>query len=77
VKGVAVEEVRPGSAADDAGIQQGDIILEVNRHEIESADQLKSELAKTAKDQDILLLVWSNGNATFRVIHSVADQSGM
>ena len=77
VKGVAVEQVNPGSPAEDAGIAQGDVILEVNRHEVASSDQLKSELQKSGKDQDVLLLVWSNGNATFRVVHPSQDENGM
>src|ERR1017187_6516825 len=39
VHGVIVENVRPGSSADEAGIQPGDIIVEVNRKPAESASQ--------------------------------------
>ena len=70
VKGVAVEEVRPGSAADDAGIQQGDIILEVNRHKVQSASDVQQALANVKKGDDALLLVFSGGGNSFRVLHS-------
>jgi serine protease Do len=51
-------------------LQQGDIILEVNRHKIQSASDVKEALANVPKGQDALLLVWSNGGNSFRVLHS-------
>jgi serine protease Do len=68
--GAVIEQVQPGSSADNAGLQQGDIILEVNRHKVQSASDVQQALAKVPKGQDALLLVYSNGGNTFRVLHS-------
>jgi serine protease Do len=68
--GAVIEQVQPGSSADNAGLQQGDIILEVNRHQVQSASDVQQALSSVAKGQDALLLVWSNGGNTFRVLHS-------
>ena len=70
IHGVVIEQVQPGSPADNAGLQQGDIILEVNRHKVQNANDVKQELSSIPKGQDALLLVWSNGGNTFRVLHS-------
>ena len=70
IHGAVIEQVQPGSPADNAGLQQGDIILEVNRHKVQSASDVKDALSKIAKGEDALLLVWSNGGNTFRVLHS-------
>ncbi|HKU26370.1 MAG TPA: Do family serine endopeptidase [Candidatus Sulfotelmatobacter sp.] len=69
VHGVVIEQVRPGSSADNAGLQQGDVILEVNRHKVQTPAEVQQELSKVAQGQDALLLVWSNGGNTFRVLH--------
>ena len=68
VRGAAIEQVRPGSPAEDAGLQPGDVIMEVNRHPATSADQIASELHSVPKDKKVLLLVWSNGGASYRVV---------
>ncbi|MGA7908492.1 MAG: Do family serine endopeptidase, partial [Candidatus Sulfotelmatobacter sp.] len=68
--GVVVENVQPGSSADNAGLQQDDVILEVNRHKVQSVAEAKDALSNIPKGQDALLLVWSNGGNTFRVMHS-------
>ncbi len=78
VKGVAVENVRPASPAEDAGLQQGDVIVQVNRQPVDSAQSFVSQVHAAPAGKDLLLLVWSNGNATYRVIHpDEANQSGM
>ena len=73
VHGAAIETVRPGSAAEDAGLAPGDVIMEVNRHTVDSAAGCVSAIHAVPNGKDILLLVWSNGGASFRVIHP--DQS--
>jgi serine protease Do len=78
VKGAAIADVRPGSPADDAGLAPGDVVLEVNRKPVGSAEQFVSAVHATPAGKDLLLLVWSKGNASYRVLHSSsASQSGM
>ena len=74
VQGVAVRGVRAASPAEDAGMAPGDIILEVNRHAIPSAEDFVSAVRANPSGKDLLLLVWSKGNASYRVLH--AEQHG-
>lgn len=69
LRGVVIEQVRPGSSADNAGLQPGDVILEVNRQKVQTPNDVQQELSKVAQGQDALLLVWSNGANAFRVLH--------
>ena len=75
VNGAAVQSVRPASPAEDAGLAPGDIILEINRHAVASADKFASEVHAAPVGKDILLLVWSRGGATYRVVHPEAGNS--
>lgn len=68
--GALIEQVQPGSSADNAGLQRGDVILEVNRHKVQSVADVQQALNSVAKGQDALILVWSNGGNSFRVLHS-------
>jgi len=70
VHGAVVEEVQPGSPADNAGLQRGDVIVEVNRHSQQSAADVAKALSDVPKGQDALVLVWSSGGNTFRVLHA-------
>jgi serine protease Do len=69
VHGAVVERVVPGSSADNAGIQRGDVITEVNRQPVHSAADVQKALSSIPKGQDALVLIWSNGGSTFRVLH--------
>ncbi len=70
LQGAVVERVQPGSAADDAGLQRGDVIVQVNRHDVQSAAAVQQALSSVGKGQDALVLVWSNGGNSFRVLHA-------
>jgi serine protease Do len=78
VKGAAIESVRPGSPADDAGLAPGDIILEVDRQPVTSADNFVNQVHAVPAGKDLLLLVWAQGNASYRIVHPATnDQNGM
>ena len=77
VHGALIEQVQPGSPADNAGLQRGDVIMEVDRKPVQNAADVKNALSSVPKGQDALLLVWSNGGSTFRVMHAAeASQDG-
>jgi serine protease Do len=77
--GALVQQVQPGSPADNAGLQQGDVIVEVDRKPVQSAADVQKALSSVPKGQDALVLVWSNGGSSFRVLHAAQDNgnSGM
>lgn len=62
--GVVVTEVQPGSPAQDAGIQRGDVIVEVNRKEIQNRSELEARLAEA--DKTVLMLI-RRGDSTLYV----------
>ncbi len=73
VHGVLVQNVRPASPAEDAGIEPGDVIVEVNRKPAQSASEFANQVRQAPAGKDLLLLVWSKGGASYRVVHP--DQS--
>src|SRR6202050_1124665 len=77
VHGAVIEQVQPGSAADNAGLERGNVIVEVDRHPVQTAADVQKALAAVPKGQDVLVLVWSNGGNTFRVLHSAETAPGM
>jgi serine protease Do len=70
LRGAVIQQVQPESPADNAGLQRGDVILEVNRKKVQNASDVKQALGSVPAGQDALVLVWSNGGNTFRVLHS-------
>ncbi|MBV9075103.1 MAG: Do family serine endopeptidase [Acidobacteria bacterium] len=70
VRGAVVEQVQPGSPADNAGLSSGDVILQVNHKPVTSAKDAKDLLSSIPTGQDALVLVWSNGGSSFRVMKS-------
>jgi serine protease Do len=70
VRGALVGSVQPGSPADNAGLQRGDVIIEVNRKPVKSAADATQFLKSVPAGQDVMVLVWSEGGNSFRVLHS-------
>jgi Do/DeqQ family serine protease len=54
--GVVVQQVNPDGRAADAGIEPGDIILEVNREPVQSVDDLRAAVKKAAEKPTLLLV---------------------
>src|SRR5579862_6539661 len=55
VHGAVIQQVQPGSSADNAGLQRGDVIEQVDRKDVQSASDVKQALASVPKGKDALL----------------------
>ena len=65
-QGVAVVGVEPGSPADEAGIRQGDVIVEVDRRKVNSVEEVKNKMG-LSDDKDHLLLLVKRQNGTLYI----------
>jgi serine protease Do len=66
--GVVILRVAPGSASDTAGLQAGDVILEINRKPVADLRQYGQIMAKTEPGKPILLLLQRAGQTFFVTI---------
>ncbi len=56
-KGALVAGIQPGTPASEAGLQRGDVILEINRSSVNSAAEAKGLLKNNGSADTLLLLV--------------------
>jgi serine protease Do len=66
-QGLAVMQVDPSSPAAEAGINEGDVIEEVNRQPVRSVADLKAALQRTGT-RPALLLINRGGNSIFLTV---------
>jgi serine protease Do len=66
--GVVVTRVEPGSVAEEAGVQRGDLLVEVNRQPVRNTGEFNRIAREVGKDESILLLVNRQGQALFITI---------
>jgi serine protease Do len=67
-KGVVVDKVNPSSNAAEAGLQQGDVIQEVNHLPVATAQEFHRAMSSVQKDNPVLLLVNRGGNTAYVAI---------
>jgi len=66
--GVVILRVAPGSASDIAGLQAGDVILEINKQHVADLRQYGQIMAKIEQGKPILLLLQRAGQTFFVTI---------
>jgi len=67
--GVVVKDVQAGSAASEAGLQQGDVIQEINRDVITSLADYQNIASKIEKESLVVLLLSRRGNNLFVAVN--------
>ena len=67
IKGVVITDVAPDSAAAEAGLKPGDVIQEINKKPVRTADEAVKMTEKT-DSKTTLLRVWRNGGSHFIVV---------
>ena len=60
-KGVIVQDVKPGSFAEDVNLARGDIILEINKQKVNSIDDFDRVQSGLKSGQDVVFLVRQRG----------------
>ena len=62
-----ITDVQPDSGAAEAGLKPGDVILEINRHPVKTAEEAV-KLTENTDSKKTLLRVWRDGGSRFVVV---------
>jgi Do/DeqQ family serine protease len=75
VRGVFVSSVNEGSAAEQAGIQQGDVIIAINKHEVNSVSELQERVARNRPGHSVLVS-YRRGGSNREVLAQLKNYAG-
>ena len=63
--GLVISAVKPGSAAEDAGLRPGDVLVEINRRPVKNLADYNREIAGNDKAKSVLFLVRRGQSSLF------------
>jgi serine protease Do len=72
--GVVITSVQPQSAAAEAGLRRGDVVLEVNRKPVANSDEFRKLETQTKPGENLLLLIQRGGSSLFLALKSPSTQ---
>ena len=64
-EGLVVSSVKPGSAAEEAGLRSGDVITQINRRPVKNLAEYNREMARNEKGKPVLFLVRRGQSSLF------------
>jgi serine protease Do len=67
-KGAVITQIDPDSASATAGLQRGDVVLEINRDPVSGSKQAVEMSEKLKKESKVLLRVLSKGGTRYVVV---------
>jgi serine protease Do len=70
-RGVVIVSIEDGSPADDMGLQEGDVILEINRKKIETTKDFEKAIKDLSLEKGIVFRLHRRGNTFY---HSFKKQ---
>lgn len=74
-EGVLIADVVPGSPADDAGLEDGDVLLEVDGREMTSERRLRRAIDRHDPDDEVEILLLRDGERV-RVTATLGEREG-
>jgi serine protease Do len=75
-KGVVIQKVAPDSPSADAGLQPGDVILEVNHTKVAAVSEFVAKAKQAQADKKPALLLVQRGGATLYTVIKPAEAQG-
>jgi serine protease Do len=75
VRGAVITDVDPNSPSAEAGLRPGDVIQEINRKPVKTADEAV-KLTENPGDKKSLLRVWRNGGSRYVVVDETSEKAG-
>jgi len=68
IRGVVVTGVVPASAAAEAGVSPGDVIIEINRKNVQSLDVFSSIMSGIPLEEPLVILVKRGGKGYYLTV---------
>lgn len=68
IEGIKIEEVIKGKAGEKAGLEIGDVILEVDGKSVKSSNELQSQIVLHRSGDKVKLSIWRDGKKIFKTV---------